>query len=216
MTQFTNQNEGDEAPDHVPAGTAGTGRKARAEGTERRNTVKQKKSRNGSRKVTTRKKKNKTTKPAGKNVTYAVTEAARILKTWGYRVGKVDDPDLPFDLMASKGNGVIYIRVIRPREPVMNAAGVRAYYSGEVVTLQPFWNSDADNIQFWLISRVAGLLRYRVFRGGIWNVETMQNGGQKKGAGTADGKTDGGNKAVQKSRTPHGPAVSTGLGMATN
>ncbi len=214
MTQFTNQNEEDDAPDHVPAGTAGTGRKARAEGTERRNTVKQKKSRNGSRKVTNRKKKNKTTKPVGKNVTYAVTEAARILKTWGYRVGKVDDPDLPFDLMASKGNGVIYIRVIRPREPVMNAAGVRAYYSGEVVTLQPFWNSDADNIQFWLISRVAGLLRYRVFRGGIWNVETMQNGHTKTRAEAADCKTEGGNPAVQESRTARGRAASTGCKSA--
>lgn len=214
MTQFTNQNEGDEAPDHVPDGTACTGRKARVQGTEHRSTVKQKKGRTSSRKTAKRRKKAMAKKPAGKNVTYAVMEAARILKTWGYRVGKVDDPDLPFDLMASKGNGVIYIRVIRPREPVMNAAGVRAYCSGEVVTLQPFWNSDADNIQFWLISRVAGLLRYRVFRGGIWNVETMQNGHTKTRAEAADCKTEGGNPAVQESRTARGRAASTGCGTA--
>ena len=38
--------------------------------------------------------------------------------------------------------------------------------------MQPFWNSDGENLQFWVFSRVAGLLRYRVYRGGIWNEAT--------------------------------------------
>ncbi|PKG31201.1 MAG: hypothetical protein CW742_14635 [Methanoregula sp.] len=149
-------------------------------------------------------------KPAGRNIPCGVSEAARILKEWGYIVGRVDDPDRPFDLIAQRGRENLSIRIVRPREPVRNASDVRYYYSREVLEMQPYWESDADNIQFWLFSRVAGLLRYRVFRGGIWNVETMQEGWQEKRKEKTDCTTGVAGPAVQKSRTAPSPVRATG------
>lgn len=149
-------------------------------------------------------------KPAGRNIPGGVSEAARILKEWGYIVGRVDDHDRPFDLIAHHGRENLSIRVVRPREPVRNASDVRYYYSREVLEMQPYWESDTDNIQFWLFSRVAGLLRYRVFRGGIWNVETMQEGWQEKRKEREDYTTEYAGLAVQKSRTAPLPIRATG------
>jgi hypothetical protein len=214
MTELSEPDYGIEEPGSHPAGTGRAGPLARVAKSERRRTVKRKKSKGGTRKASKQKAKVNAKKAAGRNVTAGVTEAARILREWGYIVGKVTDPDLPFNLIAHRGREHMSILVIRPREPVMNAAGVRAYHSQEVLELQPFWNSDVDNIQFWLFSRAAGLLRYRVFRGGIWNVETMQEGWQEKRAATADVKTGAKDQAVQKSRTAHGPVLITGHGEA--
>lgn len=149
-------------------------------------------------------------KPAGRNIPGGVSEAARILKEWGYIVGRVTDPDRPFDLIAQRGRENLSVRIVRPREPVRNASDVRYYYSREVLEMQPYWESDADNIQFWLFSRVTGLLRYRVFRGGIWNVETMQEGWQEQQKQRADCTTGIAGDAVQKSRTAPLPVRATG------
>ena len=210
MTEFTESNDENNVPGPVPAGAECAGRSARVSKNERRHTVKGKKSRGGTRKSAIRKTKVRVTKPAGRSIPYGVSEAARILKGWGYIVGRVDDPGIPFDLIAHRGGETLFVTVVRPREPVMNASDVRHYYSRKVLELQPYWNSDADNIQFWLFSRPAGLLRYRVFRGGIWNVETMQNGWQEKRAGTADQETAEGNPPVQKSRAAPSPVHATG------
>ena len=212
MTRNYADDKENEEPGQVPAGAGCAGRTTRRATKERRCTVKAKKSRGGGKSNANRKKTAKAPKPAGRNVTYGVREAARILKEWGYIVGQVDDAGVPFSLIAHKGREMLSILVIRPREPVMNAAGVRAYHSREVLALQPYWNSDADNIQFWLFSRVAGLLRYRVFRGGIWNVETMQNGWQEKRAAKADQETEAEESAVQKSRASPHPVHATGRG----
>ena len=96
----------------------------------------------------------------------------------------------------------------------MNAADVKDFYSREVIEMQPYWNSDADNIQFWLFSRVAGLLRYRVFRGGIWNVETMQKGWQEKRNMKVNQEITDKASALQKSRTAPFPVRATGDGRA--
>lgn len=214
MTEFSEPNHEIEEPGRLPAGAGCAGPGARGAKSERRRTVKRKKSKGGTRKAAKRKAKANAKKAPGRNVTVGVMEAARILKEWGYIVGKVTDPDLPFNLIAHRGREHLSILVIRPRESLMNAAGVRAYHSQEVLSLQPYWNSDVDNIQFWLFSRAAGLLRYRVFRGGIWNVETMQEGWQDKRAATADGKTEAKDQSVQKSRTAHDPVLATGHGGA--
>jgi hypothetical protein len=178
---------------------------------ERRRTVKTRKC--GGRGLCRKRTGNKATKkPPGRNVPNGVTEAVQVLRDEGYIVGKVDDPLLPFNLLAHRDRETIAIMVIRPRELVTNAADVRQYYSREVLALQPSWNSDADNIQFWLFSRVAGLLRYRVFRCGIWNVETMQNGWQEKRKQKADRESAKGGAAVQKSRTASFPVGATGHG----
>lgn len=76
--------------------------------------------------------------------------------------------------------------------------------------MQPFWNSDADNLQFWLFSRLAGLRRYRVFRGGIWNVETMQKGWQENQIAGAVTGMETIYAPVQPSRTFPGPVMASG------
>jgi len=212
MTTVTKNDEENEVPGVVPAGTAGAGRTPRNVTKERRQTVKAKKSRAGARKARKRTARKTRAKPSGRNVPGSVAEAARILREWGYIVGRVTDPELPISLIAHKGREILSVAVVRPREPVRNASDVRYWYSREVLELQPYWNSDADNIQFWLFSRVAGLLRYRVFRGGIWNVETMQNGWQEKRAGTAVQETENEEAAVQRSRTAPYPVHATGHG----
>jgi hypothetical protein len=201
---------GNEEPGIVPYSTGHAGRvnhgKTKRDGT----TVTARKSRKGIRSGSGKLKTKR--KPAGRNIPCGVSEAARILKEWGYIVGRVDDPDRPFDLIAQRGRENLSVRIVRPREPVKNASDVRYYYSREVLEMQPYWESDADNIQFWLFSRVAGLLRYRVFRGGIWNVETMQDGWQEKRASGADPEPAEGKTAVQKSRTVPSPVRATGHG----
>jgi len=210
MTGNCGSEEDHEKPGQVPAGTGCAGRTPRGAANEHRRTVKTRKS-NGSTGSGRKRQGNAATgKPAGRNVPNGITEAVQVLKNEGYIVGKVDDPDLPFNLIAQRDRESISIMVIRPREPVTNAAHVRHYYSREVLALQPYWNSDADNIQFWLFSRVAGLLRYRVFRCGIWNVETMQKGWQEKRKEKADQESVEGGIAVQKSRTASSPVHITG------
>jgi len=212
MTTVTKNYEENEAPGVAPAGTAGAGRTPRSMTNERRQTVKAKKAQGGARKTRRRIARKTLAKPAGRNVPGGVAEAARILREWGYIVGRVIDPACPISLIAHRGREMLSVAVVRPREPVMNASDVRYWYSREVLELQPYWNTDADNIQFWLFSRVAGLLRYRVFRGGIWNVETMQNGWQEKRAGTAIQETENEEVAVQRSRTAPSPVHATGHG----
>jgi hypothetical protein len=210
MTGNGESDSDSEKPGRVPAGTGRAGRTPPGAANERRRTVKTRKSGGG--KGLRRKRTGNTTtrKPPGRNVPNGVTEAVQVLRNEGYIVGKVDDQLLPFNLIPHRDRETISIMVIRPRELVTNAADVRQYYSREVLALQPYWNSDADNIQFWLFSRVAGLLRYRVFRCGIWNVETMQNGWQEKRKEKADQESAKGGAAVQKSRTASFPVRATG------
>jgi len=212
MTLNKTPDEEDEEQGRIPARAGYTGRSAQARGPARSRTVKAKRSRGSVRPGRNLSKNRNPRKAPGKNVNAGVTEAARILREEGYIVGRVTDPEIPFHLIAHRGRENLAVTVVRPREPVMNASDVRYYYSREVLRLQPYWNSDADNIQFWIISRVAGLLRYQVFRGGIWNIETMQDGWQEKRAARADAETTGGKTAVQKSRTAPLPIRATGHG----
>ena len=212
MTGNCGSNEDHEKPGQVPAGTGRAGRTSRGTASERRRTVKSRKSRGPVKPGRNRDRKVKCGKPPGRNVPNGVTEAEQILADEGYIVGRVMDPDRPFNLIAVRDRESIAIRVIRPKEAVKNAADVGHYYSREVLALQPYWNSDADNIQFWLFSRVAGLLRYRIFRCGIWNVETMQKGWQEKQKEKADQESAKGGTAVHKSRTASFPVRATGHG----
>lgn len=201
-----------EKPGQGPAGTGCAGRSPGRTTNEHRHTVKKKKGRESGKSRRKRSGNVTTKKPAGRNVPNGVTEAVQVLRNEGYLVGKVNDPGVPFNLIAHRDRESIAIKVIRPQKPVTNAADVRQYYSREVLSLQPYWNSDADNIQFWLFSRVAGLLRYRVFRCGIWNVETMRKGWQEKRKEKADQESVKGGTAVQKSRTASSPVHATGHG----
>jgi hypothetical protein len=111
----------------------------------------------------------------GRHVIPVVLEAMRILKEEGYFVGRLSDPDIPFDLIGFLNPGVMFVKVVRAKQPVENAKGVARYFSGTIRKIQPFWQQDSDNFQFWVFSKVAGLLRYRVYRGGIWN-ESLRKG----------------------------------------
>jgi len=212
MNTDNQKNEEETEPGQVPAGTGCAGRSHARAIPGRRVSVEGKKGRRGPVPCRKGSRKGKLRKPAGRNVTASVTEAVRILKEMGYFAGIIDDPSLPFHLIAFREGGIILIRVARPRKAIMNAAGVRDYLSKDVLEMQPFWHSDRDNIQFWVFSRVAGLIRYRVFRCGIWNVETMQEGWQERRAGTAGAGTGKEEGAVQQSRTAPLPVRATGRG----
>lgn len=108
----------------------------------------------------------------GQHIRPIVLEAMGILKGEGWVVGRIVDPDLPFDLIGILDRASVFVKAVRAKCPVTNAKETAKAYYREIKRMQPFWNSDGDNLQFWVSSRVAGLLRYRVYRGGIWNEAT--------------------------------------------
>jgi hypothetical protein len=108
----------------------------------------------------------------GQHIRPIVLEAMGILKSEGWVVGRITDPDLPFDLIGILDRAAVFVKAVRAKCPVTNAKETAKVYYREIRKMQPFWNSEGDNLQFWVFSRVAGLLRYRVYRGGIWNEAT--------------------------------------------
>lgn len=108
----------------------------------------------------------------GQHIRPVVLEAMGILKSEGWVVGRITDPDLPFDLIGILDRASVFVKAVRAKYPVTNAKETAKAYYADIKKMQPFWNSDGDNLQFWVTSRVAGLLRYRVYRGGIWNEAT--------------------------------------------
>ncbi len=108
----------------------------------------------------------------GQHVRPIVLEAMDILKSEGWVIGKIPYRDIPFDIIGIMGKASILVKAVMAKGSVTNAKEtVKAHYK-DLKKIQPFWNSDSDNLQFWVFSRVAGLLRYRVYRGGIWNEAT--------------------------------------------
>lgn len=109
----------------------------------------------------------------GQHVRPIILEAMQILKSEGWVIGRILDQDIPFDLMGIMGKTSIFVKAVRAvKFPVRNAKEAAKTYYKEIRKIQPFWHSDGENLQFWVFSRVAGLLRYRVYRGGIWNQAT--------------------------------------------
>ena len=108
----------------------------------------------------------------GQHIRPVVLEAMEILKSEGWVVGRITDPDLPFDIIGILDRASVFVKAVRAKSPVRNAKETAKAHYKEIKKMQPFWNSDGDNLQFWVTSRVAGLLRYRVYRGGIWNEAT--------------------------------------------
>jgi hypothetical protein len=108
----------------------------------------------------------------GQHIRPVVLEAMEILKSEGWVVGRITDPDLPFDIIGILDRATVFVKAVRAKSPVTNAKETAKAYYKDIKKMQPFWNSDGDNLQFWVTSRVAGLLRYRVYRGGIWNEAT--------------------------------------------
>jgi len=114
-------------------------------------------------------------------------EAADILAGEGYLVGRMQGRAAAFDLVGQSPEGSILVRIVRPKSPVANAREVRELYENDIRAIQPFCRAPSDNIQFWVFSREAGLLRYRVYDWGIGNVSTMQKILKEK-SGTASNK----------------------------
>jgi hypothetical protein len=115
----------------------------------------------------------RTARSSGGHIPSGIFEAARMLRAEGYRVSRVLEPGFPFQLLAWNRNGTLLVRVVRPREPVANAAGARDAYDTLIRQMALVWQSPEDNLQFWIFSRENGLLRYRVYDWGIGNVGTM-------------------------------------------
>jgi len=111
---------------------------------------------------------------SGGHIPSGIFEAARMLRAEGYRVSRVLEPGFPFQLLAWNRSGTLLVRVVRPREPVANAAGVLEAYATLIRQMALVWQSPEDNLQFWIFSRTNGLLRYRVYDWGIGNVGTME------------------------------------------
>lgn len=110
----------------------------------------------------------------GQRIRPMVLEAMEILKSEGWVSGRITDPELPFDLIGILGKASIFVKAVRSKKPVTNAKETAKAHYREIKKMQPFWNEDGDNLQFWVFSRMAGLLRYRVYRGGIWNEATRK------------------------------------------
>ncbi len=110
----------------------------------------------------------------GQHVRPIVLEAVEILKSEGWVIGRILDPVIPFDLMGIRKKACIFVKAVKAKYPVANAKEAVNTYGEDIRKMQPFWHSDDENLQFWIFSRVAGLLRYRVYRGGIWNEATRK------------------------------------------
>jgi hypothetical protein len=120
-----------------------------------------------------------TGKRAGLHIPRGVFEAIDILTEEGYITGRIDDPAIVFDLVARRGRHTILIHVVRPKEPVGTAREVRDLYEQPIRRIQPYWTSPDDDLQLWVFSREVGLIRYRVYDWGIWNVEKVIKSMQK-------------------------------------
>jgi hypothetical protein len=151
---------------------------------------------------------------AGQHIRPGIVEAAEILIAESYIVAKVINPDSPFDLIGYRRDTVIFLRVVRPKQNVTNAAETRGLYEKDIREIQPYWKSDADNIQFWIFSRENGLLRYQVYNGGIWNVDTMQKSKQKTQAIQSVQETAEDAKEIRRMRDAPCPAMPTGTASA--
>ncbi|MDO9326230.1 MAG: hypothetical protein Q7T80_14865 [Methanoregula sp.] len=110
----------------------------------------------------------------GHHVPRGSCEITGLLEEEGYIVGVIPDPGSPFDLIGWSNAGSILVQVSRPKELVANARNVREQYEKVVRVMEPYYRSETDNIQFMVLSREHGLLRYRVYDWGIGNVKTMQ------------------------------------------
>ena len=151
---------------------------------------------------------------AGQHIRPGIVEAAEILIAEHYIVGKVINPASPFDLIGYRREDTIHLRIVRPKQNVTNAAEVRVLYEKEIKEIQPYWRSDTDNIQFWVFSRESGLFRYKVFNGGIWNVDTMQKIMQKKQAIKPDQETAAVGEEIRRMRDAPCPATPIGNAAA--
>jgi len=155
-----------------------------------------------------------TSQNAGHHIRPGIVEAAEILIAEQYLVGKIIDPNSPFDLIGYRKEDIIRLRVVRPKQNVANAAEARELYEKDIREIQPYWKSDTDNIQFWVFSRENGLLRYKVFNGGIWNAETMQKTTQKKQETKPVSETAEINDEIRRMRDAPCPATPTGTAAA--
>ena len=158
-----------------------------------------------------------TGKRDGQHVPRGMYEAMDILKEEGYIAGKILDPESVFDVSGWSHTGSILVRVVRPKESVANARDVRLLYEEEIIRMESYYRSDADNIQFWVFSRENGLIRYRVFSWGIWNVETMLKSMQKQHVTQSDRQIatpEPANRRTRNSPCPVTPTDDAGAPVA--
>ncbi|PKL69958.1 MAG: hypothetical protein CVV30_00870 [Methanomicrobiales archaeon HGW-Methanomicrobiales-1] len=206
--------------DGMPVGTDDAGRDRTGPGetgpkeSPRRSSVKGKKRRKGqwhkknAGGVAAKGKKN------GQHVPRGSCEIAALLEEEGYIVGVIPDPKSPFDLIGWSNAGSILIRVTRPIELVANARNVREQYEEIVREMEPYYRTEADNIQFMVISRAHGLLRYRVWDWGIGNVVTMQKIMKTPHASPSDQQITTSGPANRRARNSPCPVEPAGLVIA--
>ena len=150
----------------------------------------------------------------GHHVPRGSCEITGLLEQEGYIVGVIPDPGSPFDLIGWSNAGSILVRVSRPKELVANARNVREQYEAVVRVMEPYYRSEADNIQFMVLSREHGLLRYRVYDWGIGNVKTMQKIMKIPREFPSDQQTDIPVKVNQRARNSPCPVGPAGLAFS--
>lgn len=150
----------------------------------------------------------------GQHVPRGSCEIAGMLEEEGYIVGVIPDPTSPFDLIGWSNAGSILVRVTRPIELVANARNVREQYEDVIREMEPYYRKEADNIQFMVLSREHGLLRYRVYDWGIGNVKTMQKILKIPREFPSDKQTDTPLPANQRARNSPCPVGPAGLAFA--
>ena len=150
----------------------------------------------------------------GHHVPRGSCEIAGMLEEEGYIVGVIPDPKSPFDLIGWSNAGSILVRVTRPIELVANARNVREQYEEVIREMEPYYRTEADNIQFMVLSREHGLLRYRVFDWGIGNVVTMQKILKIPRASLSDTQIDTSLPANRRARNSPCPVGPAGLAFA--
>jgi hypothetical protein len=225
--ELTTQNGEPQETDVIPAGAGCAGRTetekepaARQEKTRypRRRTVKGKKRRKGHRHKKNPGGRVMNGKRDGQHVPRSMYEAMDILREEGYIVGKILDPESAFDITGWSYRGSILITVVRPKESVANAHDVKELYDRQIRKIQPYYRSDADNIQFWVFSRENGLIRYRVFDWGIWNEEKILKSMQKQHAAQSDKQivaSEPANRRARNSPCPDEPTGNAGAPVDT-
>jgi len=147
----------------------------------------------------------------GQHVPRGSCEAGEILKNEGWTVGKVLDPTCPFDLIGWSHTGSILVRIARPKGFASNAHSIRNEYEAVIREMEIYYRSESDNLQFWVISREYGLLRYRVCDWGIGNVGTMQKITRTPRELPSDNQTAGPEPANRRVRNSPCPDGATGL-----
>jgi len=100
-------------------------------------------------------------------------EARRVLERQGFSaVVRVIDPAVPASMVAWSGTGGVHVfRVVSTRRAIANASEAAALFREEIEQLRDIPRTVGGSVNLWVRTGRNGWRMYRVFPGGITNVE---------------------------------------------